>query len=276
MNQLQIFVNPEFGEVRSVLLDGEPWFVGKDVADALGYKNNRQAIASNVGEEDKGVHSVDTPSGEQVMTIINESGLYSLIFGSKLSRAKEFKRWVTSEVLPALRKTGSYSLPAVPSTSLDILAEQHRALGGVIQSLRDQERAIRAQEERITAVETAAADVDRRLSEAVSVFSAPSFSPDLWQEQANRAINELVETQGLNHQKYRRQLYDRVDSVAGVDIQARQTRMRNRMKAAGATATRTKEVSKLSVIAADKKLRAVFDSILREERAKLCFAAKNE
>lgn len=267
MNRLQIFVNPEFGEVRSVLLNGEPWFVGKDVADALGYKNNRQAIASNVGEEDRGVHSVDTPSGEQVMTIINESGLYSLIFGSKLARAKEFKRWVTSEVLPALRKTGAYSLPSAPATSLDILAEQHKALGGVIQSLRDQEQ-------RISAVETAAADVDRRLSEAVSVFSAPSFSPDLWQEQANRAINELVETRGLNHQQYRRQLYDRVDLVAGVDIQARQTRMRNRMKAAGATATRTKEVSKLSVIAADKKLRAVFDSILREEKAKACVTSQ--
>ena len=108
MNELQIFNNEEFGTVRTVTIDNEPWFVGKDVAEALGYKNTRQALATNVMDEDKGVHSVDTPSGIQQMTIINESGLYALIFGSKLESAKRFKHWVTSEVLPSIRKTGSY------------------------------------------------------------------------------------------------------------------------------------------------------------------------
>ncbi len=108
MNELQIFNSEEFGTVRTVTIDNEPWFVGKDVAEALGYKNTRQALATNVMDEDKGVHSVDTPSGIQQMTIINESGLYALIFGSKLESAKRFKHWVTSEVLPSIRKTGSY------------------------------------------------------------------------------------------------------------------------------------------------------------------------
>ena len=108
MNDLQIFNSEEFGTVRTVTIDNEPWFVGKDVAEALGYKNTRQALATNVMDEDKGVHSVDTPSGIQQMTIINESGLYALIFGSKLESAKRFKHWVTSEVLPSIRKTGSY------------------------------------------------------------------------------------------------------------------------------------------------------------------------
>ena len=108
MNELQIFNNEEFGTVRTVTIDNEPWFVGKDVAEALGYKNTRQALATNVMDEDKGVHSVDTPSGIQQMIIINESGLYALIFGSKLESAKRFKHWVTSEVLPSIRKTGSY------------------------------------------------------------------------------------------------------------------------------------------------------------------------
>lgn len=111
MNELQIFRNEEFGEVRTVTIDGEPWFVGKDVAEALGYKNTRQGLATNVMDEDKGVHSVDTPSGVQKMTIINESGLYALIFGSKLESAKRFKHWVTSEVLPSIRKTGQYQMP---------------------------------------------------------------------------------------------------------------------------------------------------------------------
>ena len=109
-SQCEIFNHPEFGNLRCIEIDGEPWFVGKDVATALGYKNPRQGIVTNVDETDKGVHSVDTPSGTQQMTIINESGLYSLILSSKLESAKRFKRWVTSEVLPALRKTGSYTI----------------------------------------------------------------------------------------------------------------------------------------------------------------------
>lgn len=108
MNDLQIFSNPEFGQVRTVELDGQPWLVGKDVAEALGYKNPRDAITRHVDAEDKGVVKHDTPSGEQEMLIINESGLYSLILSSKMPKAKAFKHWVTGEVLPALRRNGVY------------------------------------------------------------------------------------------------------------------------------------------------------------------------
>lgn len=108
MSNLQIFENEEFGEIRTVTIDNEPWFVGKDVATALGYSNSRDAILKHVHEDDKGVAKCDTPSGKQEMTVINESGLYALIFGSKLDSAKRFKHWVTSEVLPSIRKTGSY------------------------------------------------------------------------------------------------------------------------------------------------------------------------
>lgn len=111
MNDVQIFSNSEFGNIRTVTVNGEPWFVGKDIAEALGYSNTRDAIAKRVDDEDKGVANCDTPSGTQNMTIINESGLYSLILSSKLPNAKKFKRWVTSEVLPAIRKTGHYEVP---------------------------------------------------------------------------------------------------------------------------------------------------------------------
>lgn len=110
MQGLQIFNNEEFGQVRSVIIDGEPWFVGKDVAEALGYESPRSAVSKKVESEDRGVADMETPSGKQEMTIINESGLYALIFGSKLETAKMFKRWVTSEVLPALHKNGTYSV----------------------------------------------------------------------------------------------------------------------------------------------------------------------
>lgn len=110
MNELQIFSNPEFGQVRTLALEGEPWFVGKDVAVALGYESPRAAVSKKVDSEDKGVSEMETPSGKQQMTIINESGLYALIFGSKLESAKRFKHWVTHEVLPAIRKTGTYSM----------------------------------------------------------------------------------------------------------------------------------------------------------------------
>ena len=111
MNNLQIFSNPEFGSIRTVEIDGTPWLVGKDVAVALGYKNPRDAITRHVDAEDKDVVKHDTPSGQQEMVIINESGLYSLVLSSKLESAKRFKHWVTSEVLPSIRKTGSYMMP---------------------------------------------------------------------------------------------------------------------------------------------------------------------
>ena len=107
-NKLQVFKNEEFGEIRTLEIDGEPYFVGKDVASVLGYKEPRSAVSKKVDEEDRGVSKIATPSGTQEMTVINESGLYSLILSSKLPNAKKFKRWVTSEVLPTIRKTGGY------------------------------------------------------------------------------------------------------------------------------------------------------------------------
>ena len=110
-NEITVFSNTEFGSVRTLVINGEPYFVGKDIALILGYAKPRNAIAAHVDEEDK----KDAPiqgdlGGTQEMTVINESGLYSLILSSKLPKAKEFKRWVTSEVLPSIRKTGSYSI----------------------------------------------------------------------------------------------------------------------------------------------------------------------
>ena len=109
MNALQVFRSAEFGELRTTLIGGAVWTVGKDVAQALGYKEPAKAVRDHVDPEDRGVSKMDTPSGEQTMTIINESGLYSLILSSKLPGARAFKRWATAEVLPAIRQTGGYA-----------------------------------------------------------------------------------------------------------------------------------------------------------------------
>ena len=111
MSEVKIFNNEEFGEIRTVTIDGEPWFVGKDVAEILGYSNTRKAIADHVDNEDKtdGVTIRDSIGREQNPICIKESGLYALIFGSKLESAKRFKHWVTSEVLPSIRKHGIYA-----------------------------------------------------------------------------------------------------------------------------------------------------------------------
>lgn len=134
MNEIKLFENPEFGSIRTMVIDDEPWFVGKDVADALGYRNSRDALVKHVDDEDKNtVANRDGNKGNPNIVIINESGLYSLIFSSKLESAKKFKRWVTSEVLPSIRKTGRYEIgtqeymPTRPLTT-DDYAEAARTI----------------------------------------------------------------------------------------------------------------------------------------------------
>ena len=111
---LQVFVyNGE--NIRTVNIDGEPYFVGKDIATVLGYKNPQEAVREHVDEDDKGMSEMLTPGGKQKMPVINESGIYALIFASKLPEARKFKHWVTHEVLPSIRKTGSYSVNSILS-----------------------------------------------------------------------------------------------------------------------------------------------------------------
>lgn len=110
-NEMMIFNNDKFGEIRTTMKNGEPWFVGKDVAEALGYKDTVNALKQHIDADDKGTWCFTTSGQRRNMTTISESGVYALIFGSQLESAKEFKHWVTAEVLPSIRKTGSYTAP---------------------------------------------------------------------------------------------------------------------------------------------------------------------
>lgn len=142
MNELQIFNSEEFGDIRTVTINNEPWFVGKDVATALGYSNASKAVSTHVGEEDRilKVLEADSQNGNVVKTqtaLINESGLYALIFGSKLESAKRFKHWVTSEVLQAIRKTGAYQKPMTTDQKIQLLAQGNVELTEKIEKVND-------------------------------------------------------------------------------------------------------------------------------------------
>lgn len=129
--EIQIFKNEQFGQIRTLMNDGEPWFVGKDIAEALGYSNTKDALASHVDNEDKQVIQRSENATLEIpnrgMTVINESGLYSLIMSSRLPSAKQFKHWVTAEVLPAIRKTGGYTMDKVKQNRLEIMERNCRA-----------------------------------------------------------------------------------------------------------------------------------------------------
>lgn len=138
MENLQIFNSEEFGQVRTMVIDGEPWFVGKDVAEALGYERPTDTVRKRVDDEDRGISKMETPSGKQEMTIINESGLYTLVLGSKLDSAKRFKRWVTSEVLPSIRGNGAYIAGQENMTPEQIMAAGLQAAQKIIESKNQQ------------------------------------------------------------------------------------------------------------------------------------------
>ncbi|MDD7679654.1 MAG: phage antirepressor [Stecheria intestinalis] len=142
MNELQTFINPDFGNIRVTIINNEPFFVGKDVAEDLGYTNSRKALSDHVDQEDKGVTICDTLGGKQEMTVINESGVYALVFSSKLPKAKEFKRWVTSEVLPTIRKHGAY---ATPATIESIIADPDNGIR-LLQALKEEQEKRKALE----------------------------------------------------------------------------------------------------------------------------------
>lgn len=137
MNELQIFNSEEFGDIRTVQLNNEIYFVGKDVATALGYANPKNAVPTHVSEEDKLSTQIEYAGQRREVTVINESGLYALIFGSKLESAKRFKHWVTSEVLPAIRKTGSYQKPMTTDQKIQLLAQGNVELTEKIEKVND-------------------------------------------------------------------------------------------------------------------------------------------
>ena len=153
MSDIQIFTNASFGQVRVILIKNQPWFVGKDIAEILGYSNPQKAVRDHVDTDDKGMNEIDTPGGKQNMATINESGLYSLILGSKLPTAKKFKHWVTSEVLPQINHTGGYIPSSENDSEEDIMAKAlliaHRKIKLNNKTIAEKERQLQDQKPKV-------------------------------------------------------------------------------------------------------------------------------
>nr|DAT41029.1 MAG TPA: repressor domain protein [Caudoviricetes sp.] len=190
MNNLEIFKNSNFGELRTITDEyGQPWFIGKDVAKALGFTNTRDAIKTHVFEEDKGVDLVDTLGGRQKMTVVNESGLYALVFGSQLEDAKKFKHWVTHEVLPAIRKDGGYMVTKEGETEEELIA---RALILAQKSI-DRLELENKQKDQIIGELRPKADYTDKILQSTSVVTITSIAKDygLSGSKMNKLLHEL-------------------------------------------------------------------------------------
>lgn len=194
-NELEIFKNEEFGEIRTVTINGEPWFIGKDVAMALGYAEPRSAISKKVDAEDKGVAEMETPSGKQKMTTVNESGLYSLIMSSKLESAKRFKHWVTSEVLPSIRKHGAYMTNEVIERTLtdpDYLIQLATALKNERKE-KELEKQRRKQAEKTIEEQKPLVDFANQVSDTTDLIDMKTMAKLLKDNNINIGRNRLFE-----------------------------------------------------------------------------------
>ena len=259
MNDLQIFNNEEFGQIRTVTIDNEPWFVGKDVAEALGYSEPRSAVSKKVDDTDKGVAEMETPSGKQNMTIINESGLYALIFGSKLDSAKRFKHWVTSEVLPSIRKNGNYQMMKQESSEL---SPQLQMLQGLLDQMKETEIANKKRDRQIAlaqeTAEKAVETTERMKDEIISPF-------DNWRDDINKKVRQISIASGIPYQGLFTTIYADLEHIGRCDLSTRQRNKRDRMERAGCTKTDIqKETTKIAVIEDDARLKQIFEDIVRK------------
>lgn len=249
MNELQIFTYQQ-SAVRTVERDGEPWFVLKDVCDVLGIGSPHK-VADRIDEDERNqIPLTDSLGRQQETTIINESGLYNVILRSDKPEAKPFRKWVTSEVIPAIRKHGSYSQkPLTP-------AEQLLAQANVLVE----------QERRLSALEETAETTQK----AIALIAAPAASTrDTWQEETGKAIRQMCAEYALNYHTTTGDLYKELEGRAGIDLDARKRNLQKRLRANGATATECKAVSKLSVIARNPQLREIFTGIVQRKAAGL-------
>lgn len=242
MNDLTVFQNSEFGEIRTVEENGEVLFCGTDVARALGYVNPRDAV----GRRCRGVVKRDayTNKRRQEMTFIPESDLYRLVFSSKLPSAERFVDWVTEEVLPSIRKTGRYENR--PMTVAENLAAQAQLLV--------------EQEKRIERIE-------QRMETALTAIARPSA--DTWVPDMAEAMKRYCEAKGLTEPVGRGRLYAMLDREANCSTDARLRRLRARQKEIGKRYKDYMALTKLDAIAEDKKLRVAFEGIVARETARV-------
>lgn len=247
---LQIFENAEFGaKIRAIKIDDEAWFVGNDVAIALGYAKPYEAVTRHIDSDDTLIHGVmDSIGRKQKTKIINESGMYTLIIMSELPNARKFKRWITKEVLPSIMRTGSYILPQLSANELILEVAKQNII----------------RDKRIDNLEESQARIEQRIDDAIDILSTQT--PDQWKKSTQAKINHIVKENSLTQARFLGQLYKELDDT-GICLHNRLVRFRSRMRNNGATYRESMTIGKLDIVSRDKKLREAFGEIIQKYEA---------
>lgn len=240
-----IFDNEEFGKIRTLTIENEPWFVAKDVADALGYDQTGN-MTKRLDDED--VISSKLDGMNMRSTLINESGLYAGVIGSQLPSAKKFKRWITSEVIPQIRKTGSY-MPDVAKLSPEL-----QLMNALVQQINTQALSQ-------LKLETSIKETKDEIQEMRDVIEIKPF--DNWREDTSKQINKICRNNS-DYKEVRNKIYEALDRRAGTKIKTRLDNMKARALVAGMTRSKVDALGYLDVIAEDKKLIEIYTAIVKE------------
>lgn len=253
MNELQIFSYHDT-PLRTIEKDGELWWVLKDVCNVLGISRARDVAARLDPDEAVLTGVIDGAGREQPTYIVNEPGLYNVILRSDKPEAKDFKRWVTHEVLPSIRRTSSYVLSqAQPLTPAQLIAAQAQLLVDM--------------EKRMDEVQGQTRALEAKVDTAMKALSRPA--EDHWRSDMDKAIKDLNIDMGWSLPKLRGKLFAELEHTVNCDLNARTRRLRERKKRAGMRAKEANELGKLDAIAADKQLRAIFEGIVRNYQAQV-------
>lgn len=248
MNDLQIFTYNET-PLRTMEIDGEVWWVLKDVCEILGIANSNN-VAARLDDDEKGIRPVDTLKGKQNMTVVNEPGIYKVILRSDKPEANGLMRFVTHEVLPQIRRTGAYSTNQ-PMTPAQLIAAQAQVLVDM--------------EKRMDVMQSQTEALEAKVDTAIKVFSKPA--EDHWKADMDEAIKRFCTDNHLSVVATRGRMYDELERTVNCDVDSRLTRLRKRKRKAGARYKDTMALTKLDAIAADKQLRAVFEGVVRKWQA---------
>lgn len=264
---LRAFASEEFGSIRSIMIDSDPWFVGKDVAAALGYGDTDQALRKHVDTEDRLTRRFNGSGQNRLMTVINESGLYALIFGSKLDSAKRFKRWVTSEVLPAIRKTGSYTVKTTGQQRFELMNQEVLAVQKIQNEMMAKldafETARKQDRQAIDNVLFVCKQLERKLQSTQPGSYTPRQTPkgrSEWRTEVYDLANKIVSLTGLTLNCVLHQGYDYLRRNYGWFFEdarkefVRQTDYKGSLK----------NISGLDVIEASEMYKSIFMSIMKD------------
>jgi len=244
MSDIQIFSNDNFGEVRTLEQGDQIWFVAKDVAEILDYSYTSTATR-RLDEDEKGVQQLQTPGGWQEMTIVNEYGLYNLVLGSEKEEAKQFKRWITHEVVPSIRKTGNYSVEETPDVE-DLIIKQ-------AQSVKELKQKVDQQQEQIDETQDEVEDIRNTIIE----------TDEDWRDWVNEKLNAIGYKTG-HYQGIRQESYQVLEDRARCRLGVRLSNLKDRKRNQGASKTELNETCKLDVVEQDKRLKEIYTAIVKE------------